>query len=132
MRHVYRVLLDSGDDSISYTALTRYKKARSTMSDPADGKVRREAVLQDLETLSVIVSRGRDVVLSGMVPRTSEVLAAIRLRSELLTMFPDASRDIEAEAMAAMKEMVDVVTAVVTEDQRGEITGRLAAERSDQ
>ena len=124
IREVWRWLNEEGAQAIGYVTLTRYRKAVLKAREDAPSAMRRKEVRNDLATLGQIVSRGQDLLHQGLVPRLTDVLRAVELRSQMLAQFPDASDERLHTARDMFLALIDLVLDVVSDEQREEIIDR--------
>lgn len=126
VKEVWRWLNEQGVQSIGYVTLTRYKKAVLKARADAPSAMRRQEVRNDLATLGQIVGRGQDLLHQGLIPRLSDVLRAVELRSHILAQFPDATDERLKVARNMIETTFAIVLEVVNEEQRVEILNRMA------
>jgi hypothetical protein len=119
-----------GVADISYVTLTRYRNAQLNAGRGSDGERRRTEVLRDLKYLGAIVKLGKVTLDAGLAVRPSEAMRAIELRSQLLSTFPDATKERDTRYQALLAQFAEIVREVITEEQRQEII-RLVADSEE-
>lgn len=121
VRRIHQWLVEQGVDDISYSTINRYRRDMQERSRPTVViETSKDDVRRNYNGLNRIVEKGLTAIDQGMLPRPQDVLAAIKLQSEMLSKLGiGVNVEVMETAQQNLRTLVyDIVLPVLNDDQK--------------